>query len=134
MHGYRITNLLVKMQGEIPILDGSAADFCALIESAGVQDQPGAVDEIVIDRRYEIGDREGGGEYLGIEPAAIFGVRYLLEYPAPVGRQELMFQFTDTTDLQARDRAGANVRLRPRDRRRSSAWASRAAAACTTAS
>ena len=25
LHGYRITNLLVKMQGEIPILDGSAS-------------------------------------------------------------------------------------------------------------
>ncbi len=100
LHGYRITNLLVKMQGEIPILDGSAADFCSLIESAGTQDQPGVVDEIVIDRRYEIGDRDGGGEYLCIEPAANFGVRYVLEYPAPVGRQELTYQFTDTESFK----------------------------------
>jgi UDP-3-O-[3-hydroxymyristoyl] N-acetylglucosamine deacetylase len=96
LHGYRITNLLVKMQAEIPILDGSAAEFCSLIESAGLEDQGGHVDEIIIDRRYEIGDREGGGEYLCIEPADVFGVRYILEYPAPVGRQEHVFQFTDT--------------------------------------
>ena len=100
LHGYRITNLLVKMQGEIPILDGSAQDFCALIESAGVQDQAGVIDEIVIDRRYEIGDRDGGGEYLAIEPAPYFGVHYQLDYPLPVGRQDFTFHFTDTTSFK----------------------------------
>jgi UDP-3-O-[3-hydroxymyristoyl] N-acetylglucosamine deacetylase len=100
LHGYRITNLLVKMQGEIPIFDGSASEFCALIESAGIEDQGGAVDEIVIDRRYEIGDRDGGGEYLAIEPADTFGVHYVLQYPEPVGRQEFTFHFTDTEDFK----------------------------------
>ena len=96
LHGYRITNLLVKMQAEIPILDGSASEFCALLESAGIEDQGGHVDEVVIDRRYEVGDRDGNGEYLCIEPAESFGVHYILDYPAPVGRQEYVFQFTDS--------------------------------------
>ena len=47
LHAYGITNLLVKMQAEIPILDGSAAEFCALIESAGIEEQGGYVDEII---------------------------------------------------------------------------------------
>jgi len=100
LHGYRITNLLVKMQAEIPILDGSASEFCALLESAGIEDQGGHVDEIVIDRRYEVGDRDGNGEYLCIEPAESFGVHYTLDYPAPVGRQEYVFQFTDTDSFK----------------------------------
>jgi UDP-3-O-[3-hydroxymyristoyl] N-acetylglucosamine deacetylase len=100
LHGYRITNLLVKMQGEIPIFDGSAAEFCTLIESAGIEDQPGTVDEIVIDRRYEIGARDGDGEYIAIEPADAFGVHYVLDYPAPVGRQECTFQAWDTEDFK----------------------------------
>jgi UDP-3-O-[3-hydroxymyristoyl] N-acetylglucosamine deacetylase len=100
LHGYRITNLLVKMQGEIPIFDGSAADFCTLIESAGLEDQGGTLDEIVIDRRYEVGDRDGGGEYLAIEPSDLFGVHYALDYPPPVGRQELTFRFTDTQSFR----------------------------------
>lgn len=100
LHGYRITNLLVKMQAEIPILDGSATEFCSLLESAGIEDQGGHVDEIVIDRRYEVGDREGNGEYLCIEPAESFGVHYTLDYPAPVGRQEYVFKFTDSDSFK----------------------------------
>jgi UDP-3-O-acyl N-acetylglucosamine deacetylase len=100
LHGYRITNLLVKMQGEIPIFDGSAAEFCTLIESAGIEDQPGIVDEIVIDRRYEIGGCDGDGEYIAIEPADAFGVSYVLDYPAPVGRQECTFRAWDTEDFK----------------------------------
>ena len=100
LHGYRITNLLVKMQGEIPIFDGSAAEFCALIESAGIADQGGTVDEIVIDRRYEIGNRDGDGEYIAIEPADTFGVNYTLSYPAPVGRQEFVFRAGDPEDFR----------------------------------
>lgn len=100
LHGYRITNLLVKMQAEIPILDGSASEFCSLLESAGIEDQGGHVDEIVIDRRYEVGDRDGNGEYLCIEPAESFGVHYTLDYPAPVGRQEYVFQFTDSDSFK----------------------------------
>ncbi len=108
LHGYRITNLLVKMQGEIPIFDGSAAEFCALIESAGIEDQGGAVDEIVIDRRYEIGDRDADGEYIGIEPADAFGVHYILRYPDPVGQQEFTFQF-DGPDAFKREIAPART-------------------------
>jgi UDP-3-O-acyl N-acetylglucosamine deacetylase len=98
LHGYRITNLLVKMQGEIPIFDGSSSEFCALLESAGIEDQGGAVDEIVIDRRYEIGDPNG--EYIAIEPADTFGVHYVLQYPEPVGRQEFTFTLGSTDDFK----------------------------------
>ena len=38
LHSYGITNLLVKVQGEIPILDGSAVEFCNLIDEVGVQE------------------------------------------------------------------------------------------------
>src|SRR6185503_15674294 len=58
LHAYGITNLLVKMHTEVPILDGSALELCALIEEAGCLDQPGTVEELVIDRRYAIGSAE----------------------------------------------------------------------------
>src|SRR5215467_12396060 len=54
-HAYGITNVLVKMQAEVPILDGSALELCALLDEAGILDQAATVEEIVIDERYAVG-------------------------------------------------------------------------------
>jgi len=86
-HGYGITNVLVKMQGEIPILDGSATEFCQLLENAGLIEQPEEIDEIRIDQVYSVG-KPGAGKFVRIEPAEGFEIHYTLIYPDPVGRQE----------------------------------------------
>ncbi|MEJ2086807.1 MAG: UDP-3-O-acyl-N-acetylglucosamine deacetylase, partial [Acidobacteriota bacterium] len=39
LHAYGITNLLIKVHGEIPVLDGSALEFCGTLEEAGIRDQ-----------------------------------------------------------------------------------------------
>src|SRR6266567_6794755 len=38
LHSYGVTNLLAKVQSEVPILDGSAVEFCNLIDEVGVQE------------------------------------------------------------------------------------------------
>ena len=86
LHSYGITNLLVKVQGEIPIMDGSALEFCQAIEEAGVQEEDEECAAIVIDRPYRVDAK--GGESIRIEPAEVFSVRYVLRYPKPVGEQE----------------------------------------------
>lgn len=91
LHSYGITNLLVKVQGEIPILDGSAIEFCNLIEEAGIQEEEEEWPEIIIDRRYRVESQ--GGESITIEPADGFSVRYILKYPKPVGTQEYTYVF-----------------------------------------
>jgi UDP-3-O-acyl N-acetylglucosamine deacetylase len=83
------------MQAEVPILDGSALELCALLEEAGVVDQEGFREELVIDRRYAVGAVEGDKKGISIEPADCFEVAYTLDYPPPVGRQEFSFRFTD---------------------------------------
>jgi UDP-3-O-[3-hydroxymyristoyl] N-acetylglucosamine deacetylase len=96
LHAYRVTNLLVKMQSEVPILDGSALELCDVLEAAGIVDQPATVEELVIDRRYAVGSEDPERKGILIEPADGFEVRYTLDYPAPIGRQECTFVFTDT--------------------------------------
>lgn len=91
MHSYGITNLLVKVQGEVPIMDGSALEFCQAIEEAGIEEQAEDSSEIVIDRPYQV--QAKNGESIGIAPAASFSVRYLLRYPEPVGEQEHMYTY-----------------------------------------
>ena len=86
LHSYGITNLLVKVQGEIPILDGSALEFCNLIDEVGIQEESEEWSEIVVDRPYRIESQRG--ESISIEPADILSVHYVLNYPKPVGIQE----------------------------------------------
>jgi len=88
LHAYRITNLMVKMIEEIPIMDGSALEFCKIVEEAGVEEQEERVDELVIDRRLEIIHKN---KSLTVEPAEVFSVHFLLDYPPPIGQQALDF-------------------------------------------
>ncbi|HSB03615.1 MAG TPA: UDP-3-O-acyl-N-acetylglucosamine deacetylase, partial [Thermodesulfobacteriota bacterium] len=72
----------------IPIMDGSALEFCKMIEDAGVEEQEGSVEELVIGRRMEI---VCGNKSLTIEPCDTFSIHYFLDYPFPVGKQSLTF-------------------------------------------
>ncbi|MCP4204553.1 MAG: UDP-3-O-[3-hydroxymyristoyl] N-acetylglucosamine deacetylase [bacterium] len=88
-HAYGVTNALVKVHGELPVLDGSAIEFCKTLAEVGVVDQDEPRKEIVIDREYRV---SGSGEQsLTLEPADEFGVSYLLDYPPPVGRQSYQY-------------------------------------------
>ena len=91
LHSYGITNLLVKVQGEIPILDGSALEFCHAIDEAGVKEENEDCAAIVIDRPYRV--QAKGGEFISIEPARELSIRYFLRYPTPVGEQEHTYFF-----------------------------------------
>ena len=89
LHSYGISNLLIKVQGEIPILDGSALEFCEAIDETGVEEQDEEAAAIVIDREYRIDAKDG--QSIRIEPADSFSVRYVLRYPQPVGEQEHLY-------------------------------------------
>ena len=86
-----ITNLFVKLLGEVPVLDGSALELCQVIEEAGLVSQRVARKELVIDRKYEVVQ---GEESLTIEPYDGFRISYLLRYPPPVGEQHYEFELS----------------------------------------
>ena len=94
LHARGVGNLLIKVHGEIPVLDGSALEFCKVLEDVGIEDQDEPRREVVIDRRYEVGN---GSKSLTIEPSGPeggFSVSYLLRYPPPVGEQHHDFALT----------------------------------------
>ncbi|OGP61775.1 MAG: UDP-3-O-[3-hydroxymyristoyl] N-acetylglucosamine deacetylase [Deltaproteobacteria bacterium RBG_13_47_9] len=88
LHAYHITNLMIKMIEEIPIMDGSALEFCKIVEEAGVEEQEERLDELIIDQRLEIGHPN---KSLVIEPAEVFSVHFFLDYPDPIGQQVFDF-------------------------------------------
>jgi UDP-3-O-[3-hydroxymyristoyl] N-acetylglucosamine deacetylase len=88
LHAYHITNVMIKMIEEIPIMDGSALEFCKMVEEAGVMDQDEPVEELIIDRRLEFTRKH---KSLTIEPAENFSIQYFMDYPPPIGQQTLEF-------------------------------------------
>ncbi|MEW6444071.1 MAG: UDP-3-O-acyl-N-acetylglucosamine deacetylase [bacterium] len=101
LHSYRIHNLLVKINDELPIMDGSALDFCAMIEDAGIEEQDGYVEEITVDRKYVIGEEGPDTKFIRIEPADALEIHYILQYPEPIGRQEVEFTLTGEKAFKA---------------------------------
>ncbi len=104
-HARGITNLFIKLHGEVPVLDGSALELCEVIEEAGLIGQRVARQELVIDRKYEVVQ---GEESLTIEPYDGFCVSYLLRYPSPIGEQHHEFEL-DSFEAYKREIAPART-------------------------
>jgi len=89
-HMYGITNLLVKVSEEIPILDGSAIEICSKIEEAGIIEQQRGIEPLHIKEVVTIADLSNG-KSLQMEPSEFFEIDYTLEYGKPIGIQRYHF-------------------------------------------
>ena len=88
---YGVTNVLIKVDEEIPNVDGSARDFCALIEEAGVEKQPASTKVAVVRRKIGVGNEARLEKHLYAEPFEGFEIAMRVDYPQPIGEQVLTF-------------------------------------------
>ena len=100
LHAYRITNVLIKISDEVPIMDGSADAFCHLIEEAGIAEQDAVMEEFIVDRCYAVGQVRADAKFILVEPYDGFRVTYRLDYPPPLGVQEFSYEHTDSTSYR----------------------------------
>jgi UDP-3-O-[3-hydroxymyristoyl] N-acetylglucosamine deacetylase len=86
--GMGVDNARVELDGpEMPILDGSAADFAAAIEAAGVTELDAPRQFIQILERVEV---DGPGKRAALAPAERFELDVEIIFDAPaIGRQRL---------------------------------------------
>ncbi len=89
-HMYGITNLLIKVSEEVPILDGSSAEICRRIDEAGILEQRDGVEPLRVKEKIVLQGLPEG-KYLSIEPSDIFQIDYTLEHPKPIGIQNYIF-------------------------------------------
>jgi len=102
---YGITNVFIKVDEEIPNVDGSAKDFCELMEKTGVEDQPASTKVAVIRQKVGFGKEERREKHLYAEPFEGFEISMRVDYPLPIGEQILTFN--PMTGSFARDIAPA---------------------------
>ncbi len=98
-HAFGLSNLLVKVQGEIPVMDGSALEFCRMFAEAGVEDQGAPLPPVVIRKEYAIGDPGKPREWIKARPAETLTITYHLSYPPPVGDEDFTFTLRSPEDF-----------------------------------
>lgn len=99
-HVYGLTNVLVKISGEVPIMDGSAVEFCRLVESAEIIPQEDCVEEIRLTQPLELPLDPAGPKRMRIEPADCLEVEYFLDYPPPVGKMHMSFRCSSPEEFR----------------------------------
>jgi len=91
VHGLQLNNLKVEMSAEeMPILDGSAVQFCELFRKAGIVEQGKAINPIRLTEPIEM---QFGDIYLKAEPADELTLEVTTSFPYPgLGEQKKSFQ------------------------------------------
>ncbi len=88
--GLQIDNARIEVTGpEVPILDGSAGPFVALLHKAGIKTLRWPRAFFLLQRPVEVVD---GDKYLRVEPAPTAKFTYSIDFPHPsIGCQKLTF-------------------------------------------
>jgi len=80
--GLSIDNALVELDAyEVPIMDGSAGPFTALIKAAGLKEQDGSRCYFVIKKSIELKEND---KFVRVSPSSEFQVTYTIEYDHPL--------------------------------------------------
>ena len=88
---YGITNVLIKVDDEIPNIDGSAKGFNDLVAQVGLVEQQAPAKVAVIRQKIGVGKEENHEKHLYAEPFDGFEIEMRVDYPAPIGEQILTF-------------------------------------------
>lgn len=104
--GLGLDNVLVEVDAqEMPIMDGSAAPFIYLIQSAGVLDQPAAKRFVRVKKPLEVHD---GDKWVKLEPHDGYKVQLTIDFQHPAFKkssQTVAFDFANTNYIDAIARA-----------------------------
>lgn len=94
--GLSIDNALVELDAyEMPIMDGSAGPFTALLKSAGIEEQPAARYYFVIREPIEL---TADGKSVGVYPSDQFTITCTIEYDHPlIQKQICTYDLSDVT-------------------------------------
>ncbi len=90
IYAYRIDNLKVIVNGdEMPVMDGSALDFCRLLDDAGVVGQSLPKRMLYIKRKVEVRD---GDKYAILEPSLESSFHFDIDFSHPaIGKQSFSY-------------------------------------------
>ena len=93
LHMMGITNLIVKCDGEVPNVDGSAVVFCDALKEAGYIEQEEYIEPIVIDRELVYGKVDDNETYIILSPYDGLEVNLRIDFAGSIGIQQYDYKF-----------------------------------------
>jgi len=104
IYAFGIDNLLIKIDAcEVPVMDGSSASFCMMLNEVGIQEQYANKKIMVINKEVEVKD---GDKFVKISPdvSQIYHFKIDFNHPA-IGLQEQTLDFSKQSYLEDISRA-----------------------------
>lgn len=104
INGYGIDNIRIIVDAnEIPVMDGSSASFCMLLDEAGVRELDANKKALIIKRAVEV--REGD-KLVRLSPSKSPKFDYTIKFNHPlIGTQHYVFEFSKKAYLKEISRA-----------------------------
>lgn len=93
LHMMGITNLIVKCDGEVPNVDGSALVFCDALKEAGFVEQDDYIEPIVIDQTLTYGTVNDNETYIILSPYDGLEISLRIDFAGSIGVQEYTYKF-----------------------------------------
>jgi UDP-3-O-[3-hydroxymyristoyl] N-acetylglucosamine deacetylase len=99
INSYGIDNLrIITDSAEVPVMDGSSASFCMMLDEAGIRELDAYKKVIIIRRDIEV--REGD-KFSRVTPSNNPTYHFIIDFAHPViGRQEYIYEFSKKNFLE----------------------------------
>lgn len=104
IYAYGIDNVRVVLDGpEVPVMDGSSASFCMMLDEGGIRKLDATKHVLIIKKEVEVSD---GKKFARVTPSLKPTYSFMIEFAHPaIGRQEYCFEFSKKNFIEEIARA-----------------------------
>ena len=99
IYSYGIDNVRVVLDGpEVPVMDGSSASFCMMLDEAGIRKLDVTKNVLILKKEVEVSD---GKKFVRVSPSLTPHYSFEIEFSHPsIGRQSYSFEFSKKNFLE----------------------------------
>lgn len=104
IYAYGIDNVRVVLDGaEVPVMDGSSASFCMMLDEAGIRTLEATKQVLIIKKEVEVHD---GKKFAKVSPSLKPTYSFVIDFDHPsIGKQEYHFEFSKKSFIEEISRA-----------------------------
>lgn len=104
VYAYGIDNIRVVLDGaEVPVMDGSSASFCMMLDEAGTRKLDATKQVLMIKKEVEVQD---GKKFARVTPSLKPTYSFMIDFTHPsIGKQEFSFEFSKKNFIEEIARA-----------------------------